>query len=238
MLARAGKGLAGEMHNSDELSARLAAEDPCDRIVEIMIRSGAYGDRFGQNPDGLNFTKLVDATHGIDLGPLTPRLPELLQTKSGNIELTPAPIVADLARLTAALSVPQAEGLLLIGRRDLRSNNSWMHNLVPLVKGPERCTLHMHPEDATARGLNDGDMARIRARVGEVVGRVHVTDEVMRGVVSLPHGWGHSAKGTRTQVASAHAGVNTNLLTDGERLDPLSGNAVLNAIPVGVERVA
>jgi anaerobic selenocysteine-containing dehydrogenase len=238
LLARLGKGLAGEMHNSDELAARLVAEDPCDRLVEIMIRSGAYGDRFGQNPDGLNFSKLRDATHGIDLGPLAPRLPELLQTKSGNIELTPAPIVADIARLTAALSAPRAEGLLLIGRRDLRSNNSWMHNLVPLVKGPERCTLHMHPDDASARGLSDGDMARIRARVGEVVGRVHVTDDVMRGVVSLPHGWGHSAKGARLRVASEHAGVNTNLLTDGERLDPLSGNAVLNAIPVGVEKVA
>jgi anaerobic selenocysteine-containing dehydrogenase len=235
-LARVAKGLAGELHNSDELSARLEAEDPTDRLVEIMIRSGAYGDRFGRNPDGLTFGKLRAAIHGIDLGPLTHRLPELLQTPSGHIELAPAPIAADLARLTVALSAPHAEGLLLVGRRDLRSNNSWMHNVAPLVKGPERCTLHMHPEDAQSRGLSHNDLARIRGRVGEVVGRVHVTDSVMQGVVSLPHGWGHGAKGTRMRVAGEHAGVNSNVLTDGERIDPLSGNAVLNGIPVEVVR--
>ncbi|HEX6244341.1 MAG TPA: molybdopterin-dependent oxidoreductase [Polyangiales bacterium] len=237
-LARVARDLAGEMHNTDELSAQLEAEEPVDRLVEILIRSGAYGDRFGRNPDGLTFGKLRAATHGIDLGPLTPRLPELLQTKSGHVELAPAPIAADMARLTVALSAAPVEGLLLVGRRDLRSNNSWMHNVRALVKGPERCTLHIHPEDARARGLNENDLARIRARVGEVVGRVQITDSVMQGVVSLPHGWGHGAKGTRQRVAGEHAGVNTNELTDGARLDPLSGNAVLNAIPVEVTAVA
>lgn len=235
-LARVARDLAGEMHNSDELSARLEAEDPTDRIVEILIRSGAYGDRFGRNPDGLTFGKLRAASHGIDLGPLKPRLPELLQTQSGRIELAPAPIAADLARLTVSLSTPPPEGLLLIGRRDLRSNNSWMHNVMPLVKGPERCTLQMHPDDARARGLANHDLARIRGRVGEVVGRVEITDSVMPGVVSLPHGWGHGEKGTRQRVAGEHAGVNSNVLTDGARLDPLSGNAVLNGIPVEVEQ--
>jgi anaerobic selenocysteine-containing dehydrogenase len=218
-----------------ELAAMLEAEEPEDRLLEIAIRSGAYGDMFGAEPDGLSFAKLRAAQHGIDLGPLAPRIPELLQTRSGRIELAPQPILDDLPRLARALESTPESGLLLIGRRDLRSNNSWMHNLVPLVKGPARCTLHIHPDDAAARGVADGGEARVVARSGTLVARVQLTDRVMPGVVSLPHGWGHRAAGAQQRVASEHAGVNSNLLTDGERLDPLSGNAVLNGIPVSVE---
>jgi anaerobic selenocysteine-containing dehydrogenase len=211
----------------------LEAEEPTDRAVEILVRGGAWGDRFGQVPGGLTFARLREAVHGIDLGPLQPRLPEVLRTPSGTIELLPPAIAADLARLGAALATPPPE-LVLVGRRDLRSNNSWMHNLQPLVKGPRRCTLQVHPEDAARLGLSDGGSARVASRVGALIAPVEVTDRVMPGVVCLPHGWGHDLDGASLTVARAHAGVNSNLLTDGAALDPLSGNAVLNGIPVSV----
>jgi anaerobic selenocysteine-containing dehydrogenase len=219
----------------DELLTLLEAEDPTDRMVEIMVRSGAYGDHFGTREHGLTFARLRAATHGIDLGALEPRLPELLRTASGSIELAPAPIVADMARLTKSLEATPDDGLLLVGRRDLRSNNSWMHNVAPLVKGPARCTLQMHPDDAAARGLSEGATARVSARAGALLAPVQLTDSLMRGVVSLPHGWGHGASGAQQDVAAARPGVNSNLLSDSERIDPLSGNAVLNGIPVSVE---
>jgi anaerobic selenocysteine-containing dehydrogenase len=226
--------LAGR--SADDLLALLEANDPTDRLVEIMIRCGAYGDHFGTR-EGLTFAQLRAAEHGIDLGALEPRLPELLRTASGMIELAPAPIVDDLARLTKSIERTPDDGLLLVGRRDLRSNNSWMHNVVPLVKGPARCTLQMHPDDAAARGLQDGATARVSARAGALLAPVQVTDSVMRGVVCLPHGWGHGAAGAQQDVAAERPGVNSNLLSDSERIDPLSGNAVLNGIPVTVELV-
>jgi anaerobic selenocysteine-containing dehydrogenase len=170
----------------------------------------------------------------VDLGPLEPRLPEALRTPSGLIELTPEPIVEDLGRLSAALSRPRNGGMVLIGRRQLRSNNSWMHNLPALAKGKERCTMHVHPEDAERLGLKEGRPALVRSATGEVEAPVEVTDAIMPGVVSIPHGWGHDAPGMRLRVASDHAGVNSNLLADETAVDPLSGNAVLNGIPVEV----
>jgi anaerobic selenocysteine-containing dehydrogenase len=125
--------------------------------------------------------------------------------------------------------------MVLIGRRQLRSNNSWMHNLVPLVKGPERCTAHVNPDDAARLGLADGARARVRSRVGAIEVQVEVTDAIMPGVVSIPHGWGHDATGVRMSVATAHPGVNSNLLADETLTDPLSGNAVLSGIPVELE---
>src|SRR5439155_11492482 len=144
------------------------------------------------------------------LGALEPRLPDVLRTPTGMIELAPAELVADTERLRAALhrSIDD-DALVLIGRRQLRSNNSWMHNLPVLVKGKARCTLHVHPDDAERLGL--GDVARVRSRVGEVVAPVEVTEDVMPGGVSLPHGWGHDAPGRQLAVASAHAGVKSNL---------------------------
>jgi anaerobic selenocysteine-containing dehydrogenase len=125
--------------------------------------------------------------------------------------------------------------LLLIGRRQLRGNNSWCHNSLRLVKGGDRCTLLIHPEDAQARGITTGARVRIASRVGEIAAPAELTDDMMRGVVSLPHGFGHNREGTRWQVAEAHAGVSINDLTDELRLDPLCGTANFSGVPVRVE---
>jgi anaerobic selenocysteine-containing dehydrogenase len=222
--------LAGK--SQEELSAALVAEAPTDRAVEIMIRSGAYGDQFGANPGGLSFELLRDRPHGVDLGALEPRIPEVLETTSGKVELHSELIAGDVPRLVASLDEYQPGRLLLIGRRDLRSNNSWMHNVHVLVRGRERCTLEVHPTDAAQAGLVNGARARVTSRVGELLVPVEVTERVMPGVVSLPHGWGHGLRGAQLSVAAEHAGVNTNVLSDGAVIDPLSGNAVLNGIPV------
>jgi anaerobic selenocysteine-containing dehydrogenase len=217
----------------DELRALVTGDGPAERLLDAMVRAGAYGDGFGAQPDGLSFAKLLAHPHGVDLGPLTPRVPEVLRTPSGAVELCPPPIAADVERLRAALRRP-ADSLVLVGRRHLRSNNSWGHNVPALVKGRDRCTLQMHPDDATRLALADGGDAQVTSRAGALTVRVEVTDAVMPGVVSLPHGWGHGAGGTRMAVAAAHPGVNSNILTDEQAIDPLSGNAVLNGIPVEV----
>jgi anaerobic selenocysteine-containing dehydrogenase len=206
-----------------------------DHILDVMIRSGSSGDWFGAVPGGLSLDVFEQHPHGIDLGPLTPRLPDALRTESGTIELASELIIDELARLANELETAQStDGLVLIGRRHLQSNNSWMHNVEVLVKGKERCTLQVHPDDAARLSLVDGAPARVSSRVGSLIAPVAVTDEVPIGVVSLPHGWGHDMGGTRSQVASMRPGVNSNVLTDPELLDPLSGNAVLNGIPVSV----
>jgi anaerobic selenocysteine-containing dehydrogenase len=140
--------------------------------------------------------------------------------------------VGDVPRLRAAMAGEANGGMVLIGRRDLRSNNSWMHNLPLLVSGPERCTAWLHPDDAARLGLAHGDAVRVSSRAGQVELPVQVTEDIMPGVVSIPHGWGHGGRGVRLQVAADHAGVNSNLLADELLLDPVSGNAVLNGIPV------
>jgi anaerobic selenocysteine-containing dehydrogenase len=228
--------------------SRVAGRDPAEliealeprrgpeRVLDFMLRVGPYGDGFGADPDGLTLEVLERNPHGIDLGPLTPRLPDVLRTPSGKIELAPEPIVADMDRLRAALSRERNGDFVLIGRRQLRSNNSWMHNLPALVKGKERCTLHIHPDDAERLGLADGTGALLRSATGSLVAPVEVTEDIMPGVVSIPHGWGHDADGVRMSVASEHAGVNSNLLADESMIEPLSGNAVLNGIPVEIQR--
>jgi anaerobic selenocysteine-containing dehydrogenase len=153
------------------------------------------------------------------------------------VELAPAEIVTDVTRLAGALKAPAPE-VVLIGRRQVRSNNSWMHNVATMMRGRNRCTLLMSPADATSHGLTDGAMACIRSRVGEIEAPVEISDEMMPGVVSLPHGWGHGLPGVRLAVARANAGVSSNDLADEEAIDPLSGNAVLNAIPVTIEPAA
>ena len=213
----------------DALLAELEPRRGPERLLDILLRAGPYE---------LTLADLEAAPHGIDLGPLEPRLPEVLRTPSGRIELAPPPIVADVPRLRAALTRPRdAGGLVLVGRRQLRSNNSWMHNLERLVSGPARCTLHVHPDDAERLGLADGAPARVASRAGALEAPVEVTDAIRPGVVSLPHGWGHDAPGARLGVAAAHAGVNANLLADEGQVDALSGNAVLNGIPVSVVAV-
>ena len=217
-----------------ELLEALEPRRGPERILDLMIRVGPYGDAFGDDPDGLTLDVLEQHPHGIDLGPLEPRLPDVLRTPSGKVELTPGPIVADLERLRAAVTRRRNGEMVLIGRRQLRSNNSWMHNLPALVKGRDRCTLHIHPDDAARLGLADGGRALVRSSTGQVEAPVELTDGIMPGVISIPHGWGHDEDGMRMGVASAHAGVNSNVLADESVVDPLSGNAVLNGIPVEV----
>jgi anaerobic selenocysteine-containing dehydrogenase len=212
----------------DEILAALAPRVGPERLLDLMLRAGPYR---------LTLAELEAAPHGLDLGPLQPRLPDALRTASGMVELAPEPLVADVERLRAALARPRNGELMLIGRRHLRSNNSWMHNLPLLVSGPEQCTLHVHPDDAARHELVDGERAELRSRTGTVQAVVEVTDDVMPGVVSLPHGWGHDAPGAAMRVAAEHAGTNSNVLADELLLDALSGNAVLNGIPVQIARV-
>jgi anaerobic selenocysteine-containing dehydrogenase len=221
-----------------ELLEALEPRRGPERILDLMIRVGPYGDAFGSDPDGLTLDVLERHPHGIDLGPLEPRLPDVLRTPSGKVELAPEAIVADIERLRGALARERNGGMVLIGRRQLRSNNSWMHNLPALVKGKDRCTLHMHPDDAARLGLADGGRALVRSSAGQVEAPVELTDGIMPGVVSIPHGWGHDGGGMRMEVASAHAGVNSNVLADESLVDPVSGNAVLNGIPVEVAAAA
>ena len=217
-------------------SAALAALKPRG-MLDVALRQGPYGGGLLPFRDGLRMADLEAHPHGIDLGPLKPVLPDRLLTADRRVHLAPPLLVADVARLDATLATaPRSDGsLALIGRRALRSNNSWMHNSERLVRGKNRCTLLMHPTDAEARQLRDGDDVRITSRVGAVVVQLEVTNTVMPGVVSLPHGWGHDRPGTRLGIANVHAGASINDLTDDERLDTLTGNAGFSGVPVKVQ---
>jgi anaerobic selenocysteine-containing dehydrogenase len=208
----------------DDAIAELAPRVGPERLVDLMLRTGPYK---------LTLDEVASHVHGVDLGPMEPRLPEVLRTPSGMVELAPAPILADVPRLRASLDRRSNGELVLIGRRHLRSNNSWMHNINVLVKGKPRCTLQVHPDDAARLGL--GAKAKVVSRAGAVVATVEVTDALMPGVVSLPHGWGQNVPGVDLSVASNIEGsVNFNVLADENLFDPISGNAVLNGIPVTV----
>lgn len=215
----------------DELVAMLTDGPGYERRLDMMIRLGPFGDGFGTKADGLTLQRLKDNPHGIDLGPLTARIPEVLRTPSGKVELAPEPILADIPRLQESLDCGQ-EGFLLIGRRHLRSNNSWMHNLPALAGGTNRCTLQIHPDDADRLGITD--VAVITGPAGTLQVPVEITDAIRPGVVSLPHGWGHDVAGTRLSVAATQPGVNVNSLLDSSLIEPLSGTAVLNGVPVEV----
>ncbi|KOU22159.1 molybdopterin-binding oxidoreductase [Streptomyces sp. WM6372] len=249
-LARETADPSSPLHGQDpaRLAGLLTGESGPERRLDLMLRLGPYGDRFGAGSapeagpveggdaggsggEGLSLERLLAHPHGIDLGPLRPRLPGVLRTRSGRIELLPDPITAELPRLRAALADRPA-GLVLVGRRHLRSNNSWLHNVPALTGGSNRCTLQVNPQDAGRLGLTEGGLARITADGGSLEVPVEVTDTVRTGVVSLPHGWGHDRDGARLSVASAAPGANVNQLLDGSRLDRLSGTAVLNGFPV------
>ncbi|MET8785267.1 molybdopterin oxidoreductase family protein [Streptomyces sp. NPDC004589] len=221
------------VHGRDprELAALLTGDNGPERRLDMMLRLGPYGDGFGARTDGLSLERLLAHPHGIDLGPLRSRLPQPLKTVSGKVELLPRPIADDLPRLKRALG-ERADGLVLVGRRHLRSNNSWLHNVPALTGGSNRCTLHIHPADAERLGLVDGARVRVKGAGGAVTAPVEFTEGIRPGVVSLPHGWGHDRPGTRMSHASLDPGVNVNQLLDGSLLDPLSGNAVLNGVPV------
>jgi anaerobic selenocysteine-containing dehydrogenase len=203
-----------------------------DQMVDLGLRLGPYG-RWKRHPQRLSLRKLKQHPHGIDLGPLQPSLPERLFTANKRIRCDVPELLADVPRAEAMLSEHSA-GLRLIGRRHIRSNNSWMHNSERLVKGKSRCQLLMNPDDAGVRGLADGASARIESRVGALDVVVQTTADMMRGTVSLPHGWGHAREGTRIRVAQAHAGASLNDLTDDLALDPVSGNAALSGLAVEV----
>ncbi len=239
----------------DQLGARLESIDPSRRpkglarwISRFLTpkRSVALGIRFGSrgagwNPlsRGLTLSKVAANPHGIDLGALEPCLPQRLLTKNKRIDLAPKPLVADLRRLARTLVKDDARppnSMRLIGRRELRTNNSWLHNSRRFVKGPKRCTLLIHPDDASARGLAAGDIATVTSRSGSVDITVEPSNEMMQGVVSIPHGWGHHRPGIRLRVAQEHAGVSVNDLTDDTFIDELCGNAALNGVEVTVKR--
>ncbi|HIE0470556.1 TPA: molybdopterin oxidoreductase family protein [Pseudomonas aeruginosa] len=201
------------------------------QMIDLGLRAGAYGDR---SEHRLSLATLREHPHGIDLGPLRPNLAPRLKTAGQRIQAAPPLFVDDLQRF-AAQPLPASDQLLLIGRRHVRSNNSWMHNYHRLVKGKPRHQLLMHPRDLEGRGLVDGQRVRVRSRVGSVEVEVAASSEMMPGVVSLPHGWGHARPGVQLAIARAQAGVSANDLTDERHLDLLSGNAALNGLPVEVE---
>jgi len=219
---------------ADDLLAAVAPLVGPERQLELALRTGPYGDGFGTKPDGLTLAKLKAAPSGFDFGPLQPRLPEMLRTPSGKVELAPPMLIADLPRALADLRQAAPE-FVIVGRRHMRSNNSWMHNLPTLAKGPFRCTALVHPADAARLGLVDGGRARIARDAGSAIeAEVAVTDEVMPGVISLPHGWGHGLPGVKLSVAGERPGVNLNDVLDERLRDPLSGNAVLGGVAVQV----
>jgi anaerobic selenocysteine-containing dehydrogenase len=180
---------------------------------------------------------LRESPHGIDLGPLQPRLPARLRTTDRRIHAAPRRFLDDLPRVRTRMTMAAPE-LVLIGRRHLHSNNSWCHNAARLVKGPARCVLLINPGDAAARGIADGDLVSLSSRTGRIEVTAETTHDVMEGVVSLPHGWGHDREGVQLRVARLTAGASVNDVTDEAAVDPLSGNAAVSGLPVDVTRVA
>jgi anaerobic selenocysteine-containing dehydrogenase len=228
----------GALHGMDRSTVmeRLGGHSPADRILDVMVRTGWAGDQFERTRDGLSLEHLEARPHGVDLGALSPQLPGILRTESGTVELGAAPLVADMARMQQWCNQLTDE-VVLIGRRHLRSNNSWMHNLPRLVSGKDRCTLLVNPADAQRWGVQDGELAEVTSDSGSVTVRVECTDDMAPSVVSLPHGWGHDGSGSKLSVASRHPGINMNRLTNAHAMDPLSGTSVLNGTPVTVTPV-
>ncbi|MEV0462305.1 molybdopterin-dependent oxidoreductase [Nocardia tengchongensis] len=249
--------IAGTLHKAGmaDRRAELRGANTTEQRLDLMLRLGPFGEWAAEanapavqpgssDPAGaggdpaaedwagrLNLQVLLDNPHGIDLGPLRPRLPRVLRTASRKVELAPAELLADVARLRARSGDRQPE-MVLVGRRQLRSNNSWLHNVRPLVGGSNRCTLHINPEDVARLGLNG--QAVVKSAAGAVTVELELTEDIMPGVVSLPHGWGH--EDSAQAVARAHAGVNANVLTDDSLVDVPSGNAVFNGVPVILTR--
>ncbi|WP_156771979.1 molybdopterin-dependent oxidoreductase [Mycobacterium sp. 1245805.9] len=204
-----------------------------ERMLDLTLRTGPFGDQYGKNPGGLTLDLLKANPNGIDFGPMVPQLPDILGTLDKKIRLAPQYLLDDLPRLAARLERP-AEPLVLVSRRHLRSNNTWMHNVPALMKGRDRCTLLIHPDDAARCGVTDGDVVTVKSAAGEIRVPVEVTDAIKPGVVSMPHGWGHGKPGTRMSVANGSPGANTNVLSPPTFLDEPSGNGALNGIPVTI----
>ena len=233
--------LAARRHGklSKQYVAAIAAQKAGpERVLDIGLRLGPYGKRFNPLGAGLSLKTLRKNPHGIDLGPLQSTFPERIPEKHGAIDLAPELVVNDLERLQARYAGPRSdEKLLLIGRRHLRSNNSWMHNAPRLMKGKDRYTLMLHPDDAERIGVKSGDLVSVSSRVGRVSAPAEVTTDMMPGVVSLPHGFGHGRDGVQLRVATSRPGVSVNDLTD-ERAIDVSGNAAFSGVPVTVVAAA
>jgi hypothetical protein len=212
------------------LAVRAARAMRPDRLLDLMLRAGPYR---------LSLARLREAPHGLDLGPLQPgRIIRLVATPDKKVDLAPEDFTNEArARLFAESDKDLGDDLVLIGRRQLQSNNSWMHNARRLMKNPTRFTLLLHPSDASARHLTTGDLARLQTTAGTIVVPVEVSDAMLPGVVSLPHGWGHDRPGTHLAVASEHAGASLNDVTADDRLDTLSGNAAFNGVLVSLAPV-
>lgn len=216
----------------DQIVDKLQGDTLQDRMFDLLVRSGAHGDHFGAQPGGLTLEKIQAHPHGLDLGPMTPgELPKHLHHEDGLIDLFPSLIAPDIDRL---LAHDPAEGLQLIGRRNVRSNNTWMHNLGFLAKGPDRTTLLIHPQDAAERGIAEGARVTVTSIIAMVQASAELCDDMRRGVVSLPHGWGHDAPGSQMAVASARPGANINALSDSARMDVPTWNAAFNGLRVEV----
>jgi anaerobic selenocysteine-containing dehydrogenase len=220
-----------------------------ERILDLGLRFGPYGAKLNPFSKGLTLRKLKKAVHGIDLGPLVPCLPSRLRTSDKRIELAPQVLVKDIERVKTMIERGRLAGelstlsashdsnghLLLIGRRQLRSNNSWMHNSARLVRGNDPCTILMHPTDAAQRNLTQGQTVSVRSSVGALEVPLEISDEMMPGVVSIPHGWGHDRLGARLEVAEQHAGQSINDVMDDQTIDALCGTAAFNGTWVAVE---
>nr|BBX76998.1 molybdopterin-binding oxidoreductase [Mycobacterium florentinum] len=204
-----------------------------ERMLDLTLRTGPFGDQYGKNPGGLTLELLKANPNGIDFGPMVPQLPEILGTPDRKIRLAPQYLLDDLPRLEARMQRP-AEPLVLVSRRHLRSNNTWLHNVPALMKGKDRCTLLIHPDDAARCGVSDNDVVTVKSEAGEIKVPVEITDAIKPGVVSMPHGWGHGKPGTRMSVANGSPGANTNALSVPTFVDEPSGNGALNGIPVTV----
>jgi anaerobic selenocysteine-containing dehydrogenase len=207
-----------------------------ERILDLAIRIGPFGDRFGERPGGATLDTFKTEPHGLLFGVAQPQIRAVLRTRSGKIELAAQHLFNDLPRLRAAMQETRPE-TLLVSRRHLASMNSWMHNIDVLVKGPERCTLFIHPQDAERIGILDGEVVLVTTAEGSVQVAAEVTAGIRPGVVSLPHGWGHDSAGSRLRVASRRPGINSNLLSPGKLVDEASGNAVVNGIPVTITKL-
>jgi anaerobic selenocysteine-containing dehydrogenase len=229
--------------NADEIIDALNADGrrgPA-RMLDFMLQTGPYGAGFGTNAGGASLQLLLDNPHGVDFGALESRLPDALRTRTGMIEFAPEPLLADVPRLLDSIDEFTKNRFVLVGRRHLKTNNSWMHNIQVLVKGNVRCSLQMHTDDAKSLDLlsesADEVFVSVTSRVGSVVVPVEISDDIRPGVVSLPHGWGHDHPGTRMRIAESLSGVNSNILSDHEAMDPLSGTSVLNGIPVSIAKI-
>ncbi len=221
---------------ADTIRAATAEHEGGERLLDILLRIGPYGDKFSEDGEGLTLDRVKASPHGIDLGALQANiLPELLRTGGGRISLLHPLLESDIARLQQSITEPVPE-MVLIGRRHIRDMNSWLHNLNNYSRGKNRCTLMINPKDARARGLEDGGEALITSAVGELVVPIEFHDGLMPGVVSLPHGFGHRYRGTRQSIAREQLpGVSANDLVDDQVLDVPSGTSVVNGVPVSVQ---